>query len=349
MINACWRLVALGFLASLEQQVSSSPVVSGDRFHSKRALTSAFNGTTYNFPDPSIEQAFDSDGGEWYAFATTGNGYQIQVAVASAPDGPWTVLDHDALPDSGSWTTGSDNWAPDVKRLSTDDGNVYIMTYSGALASNTAHHCIGIATSSSIEGPYTPQDSPAICPDIDSTGGAIDSSSFYDAVNNKRYIVYKEDGNSVGNGGDCNNGVDPIHATPIMLQEMDVDDWTTPVGDPVQILDRSDDDGPLVEAPNIIGTEDGYYVLFYSSYCFTDPQYDVKYATAQTITGPYTRQGELLVTGSYDLDSPGGATATPQGDVLVFHANCTEPDTDGLRCMHTVDMSISGGVVTLIG
>ncbi|KAK7737753.1 hypothetical protein SLS53_006373 [Cytospora paraplurivora] len=187
------------------------------------------------------------------------------------------------------------------------------MTYSGALKNNPSHHCVGIATSNKIEGPYTPRSSPAICPDIPSTGGAIDSSSFYDAVHNKRYIVYKEDGNSVGNGGDCNNGIAPIHPTPIKLQEVNVNDWTTPVGGPIQIFDRTSEDGPLVEAPNIIGTVDGYYVLFYSSYCYTDPQYDVKYAVSKSITGPYTRKGELLVSGSYGLKSPGGLRPHPRG------------------------------------
>lgn len=133
-----------------------------------------------------------------------------------------------------------------------------------------------------------------------------------------------------------------------MLQEMNVNDWVTPVGNPVQILDRIDEDGPLVEAPNIIRTADGTYILFYSSHCFTDTAYDVKYATATSITGPYTRRGTLLATGDYGLTSPGGPTASPGGDVLFFHANCAGT-TDGSRCMHTIDMSISGGVVTLNG
>lgn len=70
--------------------------------------------------------------------------------------------------------------------------NLYIMTYSGQLASNPAHHCVGIATASNPAGPYTPQGGPVICPDIASTGGAIDSALFYDERNNKRYLVYKE-------------------------------------------------------------------------------------------------------------------------------------------------------------
>lgn len=204
-------LAALGLLASLVHHVTASPILPEGRFHNKRAITAAFGGQTYDFPDPSLEQvsvtapssasracltshikAWPSDGGKWYAFATNGNGFNIQVAVADTPDGPWSVINHDALPNAGSWTTGANNWAPDVKRMPPEENHRYIMTYSGALKGNQPYHCVGIATSNNIEGPYTPQDSPAICPDIASTGGAIDSSSFYDQVNNKRYVVYKE-------------------------------------------------------------------------------------------------------------------------------------------------------------
>lgn len=131
-----------------------------------------------------------------------------------------------------------------------------------------------------------------------------------------------------------------------MLQEMDVNNWVSPVGNPIQILDRTDADGPLVEAPYIIGTSDGHYVLFYSTHCYTSTAYDIKYAVATSVTGPYTRKGQLIGTGDFGLTSPGGASATPGGDVLLFHANCAGT-TDGSRCMHTIDLSSAGGVVTL--
>jgi hypothetical protein len=52
---------------------------------------------------------------------------------------------------------------------------------------NTAHHCVGAATSDTILGPYTAQDSPLFCPL--SQGGAIDASGYNDK--GQRYIVYK--------------------------------------------------------------------------------------------------------------------------------------------------------------
>lgn len=133
-----------------------------------------------------------------------------------------------------------------------------------------------------------------------------------------------------------------------MLQEMNVHDWITPVGSPVQIFDRADEDGPLVEAPAIIRASDGTYILWYSSYCYNDSRYSVRYATSRSITGPYTRKGSLLSTGQYGLQAPGGASPTPAGDVLLFHANCDLGLPTLTRCMHTVDIRFSGGSLQVV-
>lgn len=59
-----------------------------------------------------------------------------------------------------------------------------------------ATHCVGVATSSTVQGPYTGQADSLICPL--STGGAIDAAGYVDS-DGSRYIVYKVDGNSIGN------------------------------------------------------------------------------------------------------------------------------------------------------
>ena len=108
-----------------------------------------------------------------------------------------------------------------------------------------------------------------------------------------------------------------------MLQELSPSDGTTPLGPAIQILDRSDADGPLIEAPNLIKVDDVYF-LFFSSNCFSTPQYDISYAYADVIEGPWTKADvPLLVTGSlFNLTAPGGATATGDGGHLAFHADC---------------------------
>lgn len=220
-----------------------------------------------------------------------------------------------------------------------NDGK-YVMYYSGEAKQMVRHHCVGVAVSVGPDpvGPYIPQENPFAC-HLDQ-GGAIDPSGFLDK-DGSRYVVYKIDGNSVGHGGDCNNGVKPLVPTPIMLQKV-ADDAITPVGDAIQILDRDDSDGPLVEAPNLI-LKDGTYFLFYSTHCFTDPKYDVRYATASSITGPYTKTGAQLVkTGDYGLTSPGGGTVCGCGDRILFHGFCNPNE----RCTYAADLSISGTTVS---
>ncbi|KUI56774.1 Extracellular endo-alpha-(1-_5)-L-arabinanase 2 [Cytospora mali] len=287
-------------------------------------ITAAIN---RDFPDPAILEGEDG----WYAFATASGDKQVQVAKAPTSGGPWSYLDVDLLPNPGAWTTRQNTWAPDVRMV--DDGT-YVMYYSGELADDPAHHCLGVATADNITGPWTADDDPWIC-DI-ARGGSIDPSGFLDEQTGRRYVVYKVDGNSIGKGGDCNNGIEPKQPTPIMLQEV-AKDGTTLIGTAVELLDRTDADGPLVEAPNLIKAADGSYVLFFSSHCFTSAYYDVKYATSESITGPYARKSNpLFRTGYYSLASPGGATSAEEGDVMVFHGNCPAG-----RCMYMAKFAVT--------
>ncbi|KAK3377795.1 glycosyl hydrolase family 43 protein [Podospora didyma] len=290
-----------------------------------------------DFPDPSILQ--DTDG-MWYAFATASGNKNIQVARAPAPAGPWQYIDQDMLPSTGSWTTGRNTWAPDVRLIAPGR---YVMYYSGELGNNSALHCIGTATSSSVLGPYTPSSTPFACPV--SQGGAIDPAGFYDSSTGRRYVVYKVDGNSIGHGGDCNNGIEPTVPTPVLLQEVSPSDGVTLLTDsaPVTILDRTAAaDGPLVEAPDLLRAPDGTYVLFYSNHCWNSPAYSVNYATANSVTGPYTKSVRPLIgTGDgFNVTAPGGATSVSGAGSMVFHANCLQG-----RCLFHAQFSMNGVTV----
>jgi beta-xylosidase len=150
-------------------------------------------------------------------------------------------------------------------------------------------------------------------------GGAIDASGFQDS-DGSRYIVYKVDGNSLAGGGLCGNGGIIKRPTPLMLAKVGAD-GITPAGRPVQLLDRTERDGPLVEAPNLAKLSDGSYALFYSSNCWNSENYDISWARATAITGPYTRMYTMLRSGMFDLTSPGGASVASDGKHMVFHAN----------------------------
>ncbi|KAJ5104914.1 Glycoside hydrolase family 43 [Penicillium alfredii] len=286
----------------------------------------------HNFPDPSLRQ----HNGTWYAFATNPKKKSpntIHLPVATSTDFVnWTLhKGYDALPTMGDWERKENHWAPDM--IQRHDGK-FVVYYSGLVKHYGKHHCIGAAVSQDSDplGPYIPQNEPFACPH--KYGGAIDPSPFQD-TDGTMYVTYKADGNTVGHGGDCNNGKDPLVPTPIFLQQVQKD-GVTKVGDPVTILDREQSDGPLVEAPNIIRSADGTYFLFFSSHCFSTLGYNVKYAHSKSIKGPYQRADRaLLQTGDFDLKAPGGATVAPDGTKMVFHANC-----GGARCMYVSGIDI---------
>jgi hypothetical protein len=107
---------------------------------------------------------------------------------------------------------------------------------------------VGTATPDTILGPYSAAATAIAC--NLTAGGAIDPSGFTDQ-DGTHYVVYKVDGNSVGHGGSCGNTVARIISTPLMLQQL-AGDSITPVNEPIELLDRGDADGPLIEAPNMI-------------------------------------------------------------------------------------------------
>ncbi|KAJ3876268.1 glycoside hydrolase family 43 protein [Lentinula edodes] len=288
-----------------------------------------------NFPDPSV---IFTDA--YYAFSTTSAGLNVPVATSSDFN-VWTYLSHDALPTVGAWTIANTIWAPDV--VAVDGG--YVLFYAGESAANLGFHCVGVATSTNVEGPYAPQAEPLVCPI--STGGAIDPAGFHD-VNGDFYLVWKVDGNNIGHGGSCNNGVAPIVPTPIMIQQLTTEGTAFAVGSTAtEILDRDDNDGPLIEAPSLTRSVEGVYFLTFSSNCYSTSLYDVSYATATNVLGPYTKQPWLMITGTpfAQLYAPGGADITPDGTKLVFHADLgTTSDT---RQLYTAEITLSGTTISI--
>lgn len=293
-----------------------------------------------DFPDPTILK--DPNSSNWYSFATAGNGKKIQVASAPAATGPWTWLNIDPIASAGPWALNQDIWAPDVRYLA--DRKQFVMYYAAPYAANSKFHCVGAAIANSITGPYTPVNDPIACPTAQ--GGAIDPNGYFDVATNTRWLVYKVDGNAIGHGGSCGNTVEPLVPTPIMLQQLSQDGFTK-IGSPFQILDRGQYDGPLIEAPSLIKASDGTYVLFFSSNCYSTTLYDISYATASQLSGPYTKSSApLLVTGNYGLTAPGGATSIDGGGQLVFHANCPNVGGSG-RCMYQTSFKVANNLVTI--
>lgn len=214
----------------------------------------------------------------------------------------------------------------------------FVLYYTATSASDITSHCVGAATATTVTGPYAPVATAIACPG--SQGGAIDLAGFVDH-DGSQWVVYKIDGNNIGHGGDCNNGVAPIVPTPIMLQQVSSADGYTLNGTATQILTNDVADGPLVEAPSLVrvaessATGGWMYVLFFSSNCYSTSLYDTSYAVSTNgITNggaDYVKSSAPLLTTGSDggaLFAPGGLTINTDGTHVVFHADLgTTADT----------------------
>ena len=136
-----------------------------------------------------------------------------------------------------------------------------------------------------------------------------------------------------------------------MLQQVSPANGVEFIGDPIVILDHGPFDGPLVEAPSLMRTSEGVYVLFFSSNCYNSELYDSSYATSTTgVRGPYTKStAPLLVTGDdgNQLKSPGGLDVGPAGVNIVFHSDLNAGDSS-VRQMGTGQLSIQGTNVQIL-
>ncbi|KAL4893238.1 putative arabinan-endo 1,5-alpha-L-arabinase [Aspergillus ambiguus] len=293
-----------------------------------------------DFPDPAVISTDDG----YYAFATSNGTINAQVAHSSDFNS-WVLLDGvDALPGPfPDWVDEKEHpdiWAPDVIQL--NDGT-FVMYFSATARDDPSKHCVGAATSQSVKGPYKPEANVISCPL--EQGGAIDASAFLDD-DGTRYIVYKVDGNSLNTGDD-------MHPTPIMLQRMEAD-AVTPTGDPIQLIDRGNADGPLVEAPSLVH-RDGVYYLSFSSNMFNTMYYDMSWATASSITGPWTKSTDpgapLLSSGDMStagpLGGPGGADFREDGAAILFHAFNNGKDTQDGRGTWAANIKLADGKITL--
>ncbi len=278
-----------------------------------------------DFPDPDLL----STGGEYYAYATNAPGINVQLARSSDLQA-WEVLSTDALPELPEWSLPGKTWAPDVSEFSPGH---FVMYFTVANAEPEVQ-CIGVATSSSAEGPFQAQgDGPIVCPDED--GGAIDPSTFV-AKDGKRYLLFKNDGNCCAKD------------TWLQIVELSADGLSLE-GDATRLLKQDQPwEGNLIEAPTLV-ERDGRYVLFYSANDYGSDQYAIGYATADAATGPYAKaDGPLLTTELADdrYLGPGGqdVIATPEGDSFAFHS---WDEVYIYRGIHLVPLSWEGGLPVL--
>jgi hypothetical protein len=189
------------------------------------------------------------------------------VPVASAISfGSWSPVT-DAMPVLPSWVTPGFTWSPDVHQF----GSTYVL-YFTARDVTTDKQCIGLATSVSPVGPFSPSATPLIC-QVE-LGGDIDPRVFTD-TDGTNWLQWKSDQNAGGT------------TVPTML-------WSQPLSaDGLALTGRAavimqpDErwQGTIVEAPDMVKV-DGTYWVFYSGNWFNHSVYAIGAARCQGPAGP---------------------------------------------------------------
>ncbi|MET9887341.1 family 43 glycosylhydrolase [Streptomyces sp. NPDC006430] len=275
-----------------------------------------------DFPDPDVVKV----GRTYHAYATHGQAVNIQHATS--PDlVHWSLVGSDALPHLGQWAepTRSLVWAPEV----FTNGHGFTMHYT-ARDRASGRQCIGVALSSSPDGPFRPTgEGPLVCP-VDQ-GGAIDAASYTE--DGLRYLLWKNDGN-------CCELATRLYLQPVSW------DGTRTTGEPVALIGQDREwEGKLVEAPTLV-RRDGRYVLFYSADFYGDHTYKTGYAVASDLTGPYTKASTpLMTTDSFGntVRGPGGQDVVtgPDGrDRILFHGWSHDGSR---RSLYAADLGFADG------
>ncbi|ADD42375.1 glycoside hydrolase family 43 protein [Stackebrandtia nassauensis] len=245
-----------------------------------------------NFADPEVIKV----GNRYYAYATN-NKRNLPVATADKPRGPWKFTGADGMPKLGAWAKPGRTWAPDVSRR--PDGS--FLLYYTAHHAKSGQQCIGAATASKPEGPFTAVgNAPLVCPT--KQGGAIDAGSYSEG--GKHWIMYKAENNVIGK-------------PPVIYMHQTGPKGLKLLGKRFAILrnDRAVERG-IIEAPVMV-KRGGNYILFYAGDHFARNTYFTGYAVAKKITGPFKKADKPLLS----MKGLGGAVKGPGGADVVTGPN----------------------------
>ena len=276
-------LLVLSFALPMTQAAAqprsnySNPVMAGD------------------YPDPSIIRV----GEDYWATATTSHWAPLFPILHSTDLVNWQVVGA-ALQKRPDWSDGN-YWAPEISFYR----GRYFIYYTGHKKGGSL--CVAVMTANSPRGPYTDH-GPLICQDA----GSIDAMAVTDE-NGRRYLVWKEDGNS-------RNQPTPIWAQPLST------DGTRLVGERRELIRNTAAwESNLVEGPFILRRGD-YFYLFYSgnACCGRGCNYAMGVARSRRLLGPWEKDpANPILKGNDDWKCPGHGSivADTRGrDFLLYHA-----------------------------
>lgn len=285
-----------------------------------------------DFPDPFVVRGDDG----WYAFATnTGWG---NVPTARSDDLATFTAVGDAMPTLPDWAASGQSltWAPGVLRR----GDLWVL-YFTARYTAAGLQCIGAATATAPQGPYTDAiGAPFVCQT--DFGGSIDPYPFVDP-DGDAWLLWKNDGNC------CGLSVG-LWAQPLAADGLSL------TGSPAEIL-RYDEawEDPLIENPAMWAHE-GRFHLLYSANWWESSGYCVGWAVCETPAGPCVKHRSGPIFQSTDtVAGPGGQAlfADDAGRVwLAYHAWTPPADTygeGGARSLRLDPVTFDGDTLTIAG
>jgi beta-xylosidase len=184
-------------------------------------------------------------------------------------------------------------WAPEI---SQDRGRFFVYYVARKKGGSL---CAAVATSARPQGPYTDR-GPLVCQEV----GSIDPFPVTDE-NGRRYLLWKEDGNSVSK------------PTPIWAQRLSAE-GTRLIGEKRELFHNDQPwekhptlpFGNLVEGPSVV-RRGGWFYLFYSGNfcCGRECDYAVGVARSRKLLGPWKKYDKNpIMEGNGDWRCPGHGT-----------------------------------------
>ncbi|PFG41490.1 glycosyl hydrolase family 43 [Isoptericola jiangsuensis] len=282
-----------------------------------------------DFPDPDVLLV----DGVYHAYATNNVAQKVQHRTSR------NLKEWKAEPDAapgigeapGDWVgpcrtlpDGSVDycvWAPEVSAV---EGGFAL--YYTARDAASGRQCIGLATSTSPDGPFVDtRGEPLVCPV--ELGGAIDAATVRDG--DQLHLLWKTDGN-------CCSLPAILYAQPLSA------DGTTLTGPPVELM-RNDLpwQGAVVEAPAMV-EHDGRFYLYFAANDYYGGRYRTGWAVADSVTGPFdVAEAELLTSEDFagEVVGPGGLDAFDDRHgrpTVMFHG---WDDTFTYRGVYTAALS----------
>jgi xylan 1,4-beta-xylosidase len=253
-----------------------------------------------DYPDPSVVKIGDN----YWATATTSNWAPAYPILKSKDLLRWQI-ESSVFPKLPAWADYY-FWAPEI---SYDNGRVFV--YYAAHKRN-GNLCVGVASADKPEGPYRDHGT-LMC----EKAGSIDAFPMRDN-NGKLYLIWKEDGNSVGSH------------TPIWAMEMN-EARTALIGEKKELF-RNDAswEANLVEGVSMMRHGEYIYAFFAGAGCCgRECNYAMGIARAKDLLGPWEKYPKNpLFNGDAIWKCPGHGTPIEKDGkyYLLYHGYYAKGD-----------------------